>query len=511
MHSPSVSDSVVANMGYKVRNLALSQQPSIDIFLKGTQGVHSAYVTSFSTMDKLEGTVSITAKHDTRFDELEIAFVGVSKTWVDRMTSGTTMNGRTEASHRFLKLIQPIEDSSLPQPRIAEAGRTYSFPFTFVVPQQLVDSACDIVSNDQIKSAHLQVPPSLGDPDLSGFGGVLLDDLSPSMAKISYAIQVKMTRYRETDGKAVTVADKARKVRVKPAFEEQPPLSVDEKDEEYRLRQEKTIRKGLFKGKLGRLVIETAQPKSFSLPASNSNTVTTMAKVLLRFDPAEASAQPPKLGSLSSKLKIGTWFSTKPRKDYPSKKVFMYDARQGLYSETLSLSSRCVESAKWERHTSASTLTRRDSAVSDVSSDGLPEASSNYAGGMFYTAQILVPLTLPTNKNFVPTFHSCLISRVYALKLELSVQAPGMTGPSMSLKVPVQISAEGSARQEEHRRSIEEAARAAIEAEAVFRARSVAPPSDEYLGSSTAMTALPPQYEFVAPGSPIARQTVSAW
>lgn len=501
-------------MGYRVRNLALAQQPTINIFLKGAHGAYGAYVTSFTTMDKLEGTVSITAKHDTRFDELEIAFTGQSKTFVDR-ANGSPISNRTDATHRFLKLIQPIEESSLPQPRIAEAGRTYSFPFTFVVPNQLVDQACGNASNDQVRRDHLQLPPSLGDPDLSGFGGTLLDDLAPQMAKITYSVQVKMIRYRETDGKAVTVADKSRKIRIKPAFEEQPPLSVDDKDEAYRLRQEKTIRKSLFKGKLGRLVIETAQPKSLRLPSSNDSTptltVSSIAKVSLRFDPAEEGSNPPRLGSLSSKLTVNTWFSSRPRSDYPTKKEMMYDATQGLYSETLSLSSRCVESARWERHEPSSNLSRRDSAYSDASLEGVPEASSSYAGKSFYTAQILVPITLPTNKNFVPTFHSCLISRVYALKLELSVQAPGMTGPSMSLKVPVQISAEGSARHEEHRRSVEEAARAAFDAEAVFQARNVAPPMDEYLGSSAGMTALPPQYESFAPTSPAPRRTVSAW
>jgi hypothetical protein len=52
-----------------------------------------------------------------------------------------------------------------------------------------------------------------------------------------------------------------------------------------------------------------------------------------------------------------------------------------------------------------------------------------------------LPIRLPTKKySFVPTFHSCLISRTYTLALSLSLQTAGLGG-SIDLRVPMQISA----------------------------------------------------------------------
>jgi hypothetical protein len=63
-------------VGCKVRNMTHYGQPSIEISLKGTDGPRNTWVTSYSTMDTIEGSVKITATHDTRFEDIDIAFVG---------------------------------------------------------------------------------------------------------------------------------------------------------------------------------------------------------------------------------------------------------------------------------------------------------------------------------------------------------------------------------------------------------------------------------------------------
>ncbi|EOD43647.1 putative arrestin domain-containing protein [Neofusicoccum parvum UCRNP2] len=503
-YAPSIANSSIS---IKMRNLAMQGKPVVDISLKGEAGRHGSYVTSFSTMDKLEGEVAVTAPHDTRFDDIEIAFVGQSETFVDKFSTAPTMSSRTDAGHLFLKLRQPIDESTLPMPRIAEAGRTYTFPFTFVIPDQLLPKACQRYANDQVRAAHLQVPPSMGDTSISGHGGKLLDDLTPEMARISYAIKVTITRERETDGKIVTLVDKTKKVRVKPAFEEQPPLVVGSNDADYRLREEKTIRKGVFKGKLGKLVMETQQPRSLRIPGARTaedRPITTSAKVVLRFDPADEDCLPPRLGNLSSKLKVTTFFATTPRRQFPCREQVLLDISQGIFSEMLPLSSRCMAAAQWQKHTpTAETATspavsRRDSGVSDCSDSSskqnVPEPSTAYAGRSYYTANLLIPIQLPTNKTFVPTFHSCLVSRVYRLDLSLSTSAT----TSLSLKVPLQVSAEGSAEgasESAERESSQAVAREAAAAlHDVFAPRSVAPPSAEFLEGSQ-MDARPPGYE----------------
>jgi hypothetical protein len=165
---------------------------------------------------------------------------------------------------------------------------------------------------------------------------------------------------------------------------------------------------------------------------------------MLRFDPLDEEFAPPKLGNLASRLKVTTYFATTARNCFPSKQLAMFDLCQGLHSEQLNLASRCVANVEWtKQEQSPSQLERRDSAISTSSLEtgDIPAPSEGYKGGVYYTARVLVPLTLPTNKAFVPTFHTCLVSRTYTLKLELGISSVGI-GPSMEVKVPVQISSE---------------------------------------------------------------------
>lgn len=504
--------SIGNQIGYKVRNIAHFGQPTIDIILNEGAGPRRV-IPSYSTMDSIEGRVVITAAHDTRFEDIDIAFVGTSQVFVDRLTTTPTMTGRTEATHRFLLLRQPIEESDFPSPRILAAGKTYEFPFTFTIPSQLLPKACPHnIASDHVRDTHLQLPPSLGDPDLSGFGSTLLDDLAPEMSKVTYAIKVRVAHTRGTEGTSI-LAQKSKKVRVKPSFEEQAPLNIDNNDE-YRSRQEKIIKKGLFKGRLGTLTAQTVQPKPLVIPGARSidnKPITTMAKLVLRFDPAEESSAPPRLGSLGTKLKVSTYYASAPRQSFPSRSSLGFDLSQGVYSENVSLSNLCIASAQWEEHgasanIAADGLVRRDSGISDCSVISGPEkafvsgilpASKDYKQGTFYSAQILVPITLPMNKNFIPTFHSCLISRTYTLSLQFAPHS----GPSMHLKVPVQICAEGSDTGIENARarSVEETV--LREAANMFVPRSVAPPSFDghRSGSVVSRDDLPPDYAAFAP------------
>lgn len=446
---------------------------------------------------------------------------------MDRMSAAPTLSGRAEATHRFLRLVQPIEPDQLPAPRVLQAGRTYSFPFTFKVPERLLPRACPHrVQNDRVREAHLQLPPSLGDAELAGFGGRLLDDLSPEMSKVSYSIRVLISRVKSHDDEDDTetvVAEKARKIRVKPSFDEAPPLQVDDRDREYIMRAEKSIRRGVFKGrgKLGKLVIESAQPRAFILPFCDPETnVSTAVRVNLRFDPADgdASIEPPRLSNIQSKLKVATFFASAPRATFPVRESTQYDFSQSYHSEALSLSQRCLASVKWTRHSSSGRSTPERSP-SDAERQGsqhslpsdlqhTPSASSAYAGeGVFWTAHILVPVALPKNKHFVPTFHTCTISRVYAISLHLILQAPGKAtpAPALALRVPVQVAQQGSPEQEAQRRESLRTEEAGWEMDEVFTPRRPTVIGDDLLGNNAALGGaggegsgdgdLPPTYE----------------
>lgn len=492
-------------MGSTFKNLGSKSKPVISITLNDDQ--QHAFVPSYTSSDEIRGVVSITTSCDTTFDEVYITFEGATRTFVEKIATTAPTSGRTEAFQNFLRLVQPMDDATFPEPRIAKAGQTYRFPFTFVVPEQLLPQTCSHpVGNDSVRDAHLNLPPSLGDPLLATVGKTLMDDMAPDMGVIAYSVKCRITNGRGSSGKHVIIAEHTKKLRVIPQVDESPPLSVlGGLQDDYKLRKEKDIKKGVFKGKLGRLTIESDQPKSLRLPSINSKStcpVTTMATVYIRFDPADEKIQPPRLTSLTSKLKVATFFGSIPMREIPTKSTdFHYSNTKGIFVETLNLSSRCIASAQWEHHKNDIPM-RRDSAFSTISNLNIPEPSSSYTGKSFYTSKILVPITLPvTSKLFVPTFHSCLVSRIYALDLHLTVNTPGATATAttLHLKLPIQVSAGNPSRRPSiaEQEAEAEAAAAASDTLDFFHPRSLAPPSPEYTERAQLASIIPsasPEY-----------------
>ncbi|KAK4542755.1 hypothetical protein LTR36_006131 [Oleoguttula mirabilis] len=485
MSRSSISSGDGISMPNRLRNLVQAQKPDIKINLARSQK-------TYTTLDKIEGTVTITAPIDTYFDAVDIEFVGTSRTYVERLTTAAAASGRSEAFHQFLKLSQPGLQQHYPESGMLKAGQAYDFPFVFVVPQQLLPRICQHkVHNPAVRDAHLQLPPTLGDKDLASHPDAL-DDFAPDMASVRYGVFAKVSKVKvhDNDVSRVSLASKARKLRIMPATDEQPPLDVGGEDSEYIMRKEKGLRKGMLKGKLGTLTMEAAQPQSLRLRSYTNPEfrTTTMATVMLRFDPAEENSPPPRLGSLSSKLKVCTFFASVARKNFPSKHASLLDLSQGMHSEEIKLSSRCMANVEWAKCDPAKPVTneRRDSATSCTAGE-TPDPSSTYKGNVYYTARLLVPVTLPTNKSFVPTFHGCLISRVYQIKLELGVQSAGIA-PTLDLKLPIQISSEGSSDDQNSRRdSAEEADEAEIDAEDAsdfFQPRTLRAPSEGFVGRS---------------------------
>ncbi|KAF2219461.1 hypothetical protein BDZ85DRAFT_276243 [Elsinoe ampelina] len=481
-----------------------STRPQIRIAIDGAE---DSWVMTYSTLDRIEGKVYITCPVKTNIESLSIDFIGTTKTFVEKLSTATAISGRTEAMHQFLKLSQPIPQASWPTGRVLEANQTYEFKFIFVVPAQLLPRICrHNVTSSTVQQEHLKLPPSLGDRTVSGRGKTLLDDISPDMARIKYGIVVAVQE-SDTNGPFYEPVTKIKKVRIVPAVDEAPPLTVEGPDNDYRLRAEKDIRKNIFKPKLGTLVVEAAQPKSLRVPSHKSEEASiesTVATINLRFDPADAKAQPPKLGGLGTKLKTTTFFSSSARCRVPSKNDMQWDFSQGMHSESISLASRCMSMVKWDFHEDTSrpnSLERRDSTSSTSSAQaGTIEASSKYRGNGYYTAKVLVPISLPANKAWIPTFHSCLVSRVYALYMHLNVASGTMGG--IDLKIPVQISSEGNPEvltETRNSLTLEEQAIEAFDADEFFLPRTVSP-MDARLAlnsnlSNQASADLPPEYD----------------
>ncbi|MCJ1388743.1 hypothetical protein MMC18_001592 [Xylographa bjoerkii] len=488
-------------------------KPKIDITLDDPQ--EENLVPSYTTLDKIEGTVSISTTVDLPFEDIHITFQGATRTYVEKVSNTHAVFDRSKAYHAFLRLSQPIRETEYPENHVLKAGETYSYRFTFVVPETLLPQSCTHPrDNERVLDAHLHLPPTLGDSMLGPDGKTFLEDMAPDMTIVSYAIRVVIfQRSQGISGKLSILVDAVKKLRIIPAVDESPPIPLSGTDsDDYIVRREKDLKKGMFKGKLGRLTVESSQPSSLRLPYCRSDMtrarVTTMAIVNLRFDPSDESAKLPRLGNLVNKLKVVTFFSVVPGRDFPCRaNAYIYDSQRGVFVENVNLSSRNVESVQWVPHNA---LERHDSAISV--SDNLPPPSASQT---YYTAQILVPVHLPTSsKTFVPTFHGCLVSRVYSLSLTLSVHVPGakVSATIMNLKIPLQVSAEGNP---DARPTISEEEMQAIAARNIdteLAPRSLAPPSPEYIehahldrSGSVASVILPPTPEYFEHDTPAFR------
>ncbi|TAQ87490.1 hypothetical protein B7494_g4191 [Chlorociboria aeruginascens] len=493
--SSSYASSVLSSTGTMAayaKKLALQGRPDMEIHLDGhTPGK------IYATFDALSGRVEITAPHNARFDEIQITLEGSVKTYLERM-SPATAHSRTTATHHFLKLVMPIRQSEYPHPRIAETGTTYRFPFNFVIPDQLLPTACTHKClAEHVHEAHLQLPPSMGDRDVSE-----VDDFAPDMSKVQYAIKVKVVRNREQDGKEITLVEGLRKLHIVPAVPVAPPMSIGDGDQNYVLSKSKSLKKGVFSGKLGRITVSADQTNAIVLPAPSRGTSpeTIMANVNLRFDPHDPSSKPPRLGGLTSKLKATTFFAARPAQRLPSRSDIdaEFDPYRGAYTCTIPLSSRCVESVSWTKHDPEISLSRRGSDMSMSSSDESdhllkPEIKKS---SIYYTATILAPITLPTSKAWLPTFHSCIVSRIYSLDFSLSVHTPGTGVPAsrISLRLPVQIASQGNQTRSGVLNAVEAAAELA-DADEYLRPRVIEVPRADLVENSVLGRSDPPSYE----------------
>ena len=124
----------------RMKNLVLTPKPVIEVTLSDDQ--KDAFVPQYTSLDEIKGEVSITAPCDTSFDDIYITFEGSTRTFVEKVATTSPTNGRTEAFHNFVRLLQPMDPSAFPDPRVIEAGKTYKYPFTFVVPDTLLPQSC---------------------------------------------------------------------------------------------------------------------------------------------------------------------------------------------------------------------------------------------------------------------------------------------------------------------------------------------------------------------------------
>ncbi|ORY65268.1 arrestin [Pseudomassariella vexata] len=430
-----------SSLGGFNRRLSTGPKPSLSIHVDNH---YQAKV--YTTSSSVSGRIKINTSRDVRFDHVEILFLGVSKTVVETSFSPHAIN------HTFLRLSMPLSqlEDSFPVPRVFEAGRTYTAPFHFVVPQHLTMSACRHgLESGPVHQDHLCLPPTMGRWEGK-------DDLSPEMSHVEYNIKARVYRDEEVSGKRIKVMEAAQEINVLPAFSERAPLNVTKNDKLYSMSKSKMLRKSLLTSKLGVMTLSATQPRAVMMKTDGRSASSTDAMLDLKFEPASSNSVPPKVTGISAKITTVTYFSSAGIKVAPNLGDWnrSFDSNgPGSYSNTMSISSAEATNNKVTWQQKLSPQARRDSGYatdensdnSRSSSDGGDrrrgsKASNKYKSAPFYyAANLQVPIKLPTSKKmFIPSFHSCITSRAYALQVTVSLSAGGMSS-SLSVSVPLQV------------------------------------------------------------------------
>jgi len=423
--------------------------PKSDIRVNLTNHFTSKVYTSSSP---LTGNVTITTKRDVRFDAIQILLIGTSRTRVE------SLGAPQDVTHTLLKMAMPISESSYPVPRVLETGHTYTFPFNFVIPNHLTINACNHPrESNRLLDQHVLLPPSMG--------GWEKDDMSPQMAKIEYNLKARVLHQPDLGGTKLRIMEATQAINILPASIEEPPLDVTEDDRLYTMTQSKSVRKAVLTTKLGCLTAEGVQPGPAIIRSDGLGMVSpTTGHIRLKFDPVSVDTPTPKVTNVWGKITAHTFYSSGTIPSFPNMGDWtdqFVDHKRGVYSTTATLPPVSFTQKKWKQQLASSA--RRDSGYS---SDNSPEytaessdsgssthqrrssqqqaskKSKNQGSPIFHTTTQEIQFSLPVDKKtFIPTFHSCIVSRVYTVHLWLTV-AIGSTTKTLTLSLPLQVMVE---------------------------------------------------------------------
>ncbi|KAI0890180.1 uncharacterized protein GGS22DRAFT_9267 [Annulohypoxylon maeteangense] len=421
-----------ASLGGYARKLSIVPKPSMTIH------INNHYQSKvYTTGSEVSGYVIINSPSDVRFDTIQVVLLGTSKTRMD------AVNIPQATSHTFLKVVMPIPESSYPVPRIFEAGVNYTVPFTFVIPSTLTLNACNhSVANDSVQEHHVRLPPTIGSWEK--------DDFAPNMSRVQYAIKARAYQEDMTGGQSLKVMEAGHEIKILPAVSEDAPLNITKHDDLYTMTKSKNLRKTIISPKSGKVTVTASQPGPAMLSPDGQTMTPITVPLDLEFVPASGEVHPPKVTGITSKVTAVTYFSAGGINHFPNLKdwhrAFGCESR-GSYSGTTSVSTGRFEQVRWSRHITAQA--RRDSgygsdSLASSDSDQVPKPAPKKSKGstaspIYHTTSVQVPIELPVHKKtFVPTFHSCITSRVYILWLTITLVSGG-TSAHVTLGVPLQI------------------------------------------------------------------------
>ncbi|KAI5460310.1 hypothetical protein BGZ63DRAFT_386986 [Mariannaea sp. PMI_226] len=382
-------------MGRKIELLPQSRTGELKIDID-----HHYASKAYTTGDPIAGTVTFTPRRDTPFEKVQIRFLGLARVRVENP-------GQPKIStHLFLRTDMPESDLVYPGSKVFRAHETYIMPFYFIVPDYLTTHACrHKVDSDYISNCHACLPPSIGTWEK--------DDMTVNSSSVEYSIQANIIT---SSGKKSAAISNQHIINILPYSPEQPPLDVTPINIQYRMQNDKKIRKSVISTVSGRLRAVASQPRAIDLSPDGTCASDSAIHISLAFESKSAGVVPPKISNASVGIESQTWSRQSPSMNFPNMGL-LHDA----YTQHTTIQSKTPVQASWEPNTMKK---------EDAESVSEPATS--------HTATVEIPFTIPMSKKmWVPTFHNCLISRTYKLNVNLDV---GNT--TLRFNIPLQISME---------------------------------------------------------------------
>ncbi|KAM0243080.1 hypothetical protein ACHAP5_006961 [Fusarium lateritium] len=347
-----------------------------------------------------------------------------------------------------MQIQMSISEELMPPGHLLHPGETYTIPIIFEIPEHVSPSACSH-RNTVVRERHLYLPPSIGSWEKN--------DISGGSIYVDYTVCARLVLGKDSHGKNKSV-DHSISLKVIPILPEQPPINITPSNSQYCLSQTKTVRKNLLGAKAGIFRISTTQPKPISLQMDHLQTSESELVIKLHYTTSSPSDIPPEVHIKRAAIETVTSFWLGPIGHLPDHDQVISGAASTVapWSASHPLLLQGVDKMNWERDSNINPSTESERRASEpfrVVQDGVgtqtpaykaPRATSekfNQSEPTTYETTIIQPFRLPSEKLlFIPTFHSCMVSRMYRIRITLVTSAHGT---ALSLIVPLQITSEG--------------------------------------------------------------------
>ncbi|KAG8670850.1 hypothetical protein FPOAC2_04153 [Fusarium poae] len=420
----------------RLRCIPSRSKPSSHIEIN-IDGHHDSKI--YTTGSTVQGSVRLISQKQTAFQSIQISLRGTTS------TRQSSQYGQPFTTHTFLNIQMPISEDVLPAGHVLQDGEFSVVPFLFKIPEDLALNACNH-RNPVVRERHLLPPPSLG--------SWVKNDFTDGSTYVDYVIRARLVLEKNSRGEEKFV-DQNISLKVLPIFPEQPPIHINSLNSQYCLSQTKTIRRNLVGAKEGTLKISTTQPRPISLHLDHLQTSDSQLVIDLEYVPSSPRGTPPDMRVKGAVIETITSFWTGPIGFLPDHDEVLPSVISPVapWTNSYPLLLRGVEEVTWKKvgnfNPSAESERRASEPIQVVSARVEPaykapssiDIDYNQPEPLTYKATMTQPFNLPTEKLlFIPTFHSCMVSRSYRIRIILATKAHGST---VSLIVPLQITSEG--------------------------------------------------------------------